>query len=865
MILCALFLGQIGILMTVSAAVTRCQRPSFGDFQNYFKEGDLILGGIIAITHSSRIRFLSFTSSSVPNFCIPHISLHYFQHLLAFFFAIEEINQNEEILPNITLGFHIYDSCSDVCFSLSGVLSILSGQEEAVPGYTCHRRGHVAGFIGSLSPMMSHAISRLTGIYRYPQISYGFTEASLNDQAELPFFYHTFPNDYSKYHGMIQFLRLFGWDWVGILTTANSNDKISSEELKRAIIRSGICVDFLELMPNIFPLGSLFSKGIKDMSKRIYKSKANVIIIHSTNNEMNFALVSTHFNITDSKLLIFSVESSSILKIDALTSCHGCTSFNGSIMFTIPTRDIPGFKHFLQNLKPSTFPEPSFLQSAWRAAFNCELPYKHTFRNKNNCTGQETLSNLPPSKFYMDHFQFSYNLYNMVYALAHALHNMYTAKSQPGESLHMEFQPWQLNQYLKEVRFKAPDGNEIFFDEKRHAATHYDIIQLNHFPNWSSSIIHIGSFNPSAPTDKQLFVNKTAIIWNTPSNQIPRSMCYESCAPGSRKIHDRKKPVCCFDCIPCSEGEYSNTTDADDCMKCPEDHWPNEKKNECLPRVIEFLSYEDPLGVALSSISILLFIITALLLGIFIKYRDTAMVKANNRNLSYMLLISLMLSFLCTFVFIGQPGAVTCLLRQSVFGILFTIAVSSVLAKTVTVVIAFSATKPSSKLRKWIGTRVSSYIVLLCTSGEIVICTFWLLISPPFPEYDTHSEKGKMILQCNEGSFTAFYSVIGYMGFLALVSFTVAFLVRKVPDSFNEAQFITFSMLVFCSVWVSFIPAYLSTKGKYTVAIEIFAILASSTGLLGCIFTPKCYIILIRPDLNTRKHLIGKQHPKNTT
>uniref|UniRef100_A0A1B8Y5S6 G-protein coupled receptors family 3 profile domain-containing protein n=1 Tax=Xenopus tropicalis TaxID=8364 RepID=A0A1B8Y5S6_XENTR len=274
------------------------------------------------------------------------------------------------------------------------------------------------------------------------------------------------------------------------------------------------------------------------------------------------------------------------------------------------------------------------------------------------------------------------------------------------------------------------------------------------------------------------------------------------------------------------------------CIQCPEDQWPNDNRTICIQKITEFLSYEDPLGQSLAAVSALSSLTVISVLLIFIKYHITPVVKANNQTLSYSLLLSLTLSFLCCFLFIGRPQKVTCLLRQVTFGINFTLSVSCVLAKTVTVAIAFNATKPGSKIKKWVG-----------------ICLVWLISSPPFPDYDTHTYTGKMILQC---SVTAFYTVIGYMGFLSGLSFIVAFLVRKLPASFNEAQLITFSMLVFCSVWVSFIPAYLSTKGKYMVAVEIFAILASSAGLLGCIFIPKCYIILFRPEQNTRRGLTGK-------
>ncbi|MGH0179701.1 UNVERIFIED_CONTAM: hypothetical protein FKN15_002024 [Acipenser sinensis] len=405
---------------------------------------------------------------------------------------------------------------------------------------------------------------------------------------------------------------------------------------------------------------------------------------------------------------------------------------------------------------------------------------------------------------------------------------------------------------LRHLNFTNSMGEQVDFDESGDLLGNYTIINWHRSLEDGSVVFEeVGLYNMNAKKGERLFVDERKVLWNGFVREVPFSNCSMDCEPGTRKGIIEGEPTCCFECVECPEGEYSDETDASECFKCPPDSWSNENHTSCILKQIEYLSWTEPFGIALTLFAALGIFLTSFVLGVFVKFRNTPIVKATNRELSYLLLFSLICCFSSSLIFIGEPKDWTCRLRQPAFGVSFVFCISCILVKTNRVLLVFEAKIPTSLHRKWWGLNLQFLLVFLCTFVQIMTCVIWLYNAPPSSYWNSELEDEIIFITCNEGSLMALGFLIGYTCLLAAVCFFFAFKSRKLPENFNEAKFITFSMLIFFIVWISFIPAYVSTYGKFVSAVEIIAILASSFGLLACIFFNKIYIILFKPSRNT--------------
>ncbi|CAG6001882.1 unnamed protein product [Menidia menidia] len=543
---------------------------------------------------------LPFTSPPPATQCT-RFNFRTFRWMQTMIFAIEQINRDGKLLPNLTLGYKIYDSCSTPHQALKAAMELMGSEkgsvieEKSMSNGSC--RGKVPVVIGDGGSTQSLVVARFLGVFNVPQVSYFSSCACLSDKREFPAFLRTMPSDFFQVDALVQLVKHFGWTWVGVIAGDDAYGRGGASIFADEVRKLGACIAFHEIIPK-----NRTQADISSIVSNIHSSGAQVALVFAVEQDAAALFDETIRGELTGIQWLASEAWSTATVISTPEKYHRI--LQGTMGFAIRGARIPGLLDFLLRLNPSSpdAHEDPFLVPFWEEMFQCSLGMKANGQkqkadNKPLCSGTEELGKIRNIYSDVSQLRISYNVYKAVYAIAHAVKTMRSCKNGK-EPLPQQdcpdtdnIQPWQLLQYIREVRYLNSFADEVKFDENGDPAAMYDLVNWQLKPNGEMEFVTVGKFDEMTTSFRQkLQIQEQKIVWNGNQTKVPLSVCSTICPPGTRKAIRPNFPICCHDCVACTAGEISNQSDAIDCVRCLPEFWSNAERTACIPKQWLFLS-----------------------------------------------------------------------------------------------------------------------------------------------------------------------------------------------------------------------------------------------------------------------------------
>ncbi|XP_041951742.1 G-protein coupled receptor family C group 6 member A-like [Alosa sapidissima] len=805
------------------------------------KDGDIIIGGLFPVHESVNIKEGEDGRPSTRN-CTRY-SLARLLQALMLVEAVETVNRSP-LLGNLTLGYHIVDTCSDVTTAvavthryLDDFNSVCSQEEDmhkssnesspadhdSRPGPGHFRSHHVV--VGGYHSEISIAVARQLSIKQIPQISYGSTTGILSDKSRFPAFMRTVPEDNYQAQAIVDILVDHGWDWVGLVTTDGDYGRYAAQRFQLHAEKQGICISFSVVLPDILDDTEL-KDGIRSTVRHLEDNpKVRAVVSFAKPDHMMYIMQ----ELTDNATGRVWIASDNWATSSRVLLNRNLSDVGTIVGVTLKSADTTRFQTYLDGLDP----DPAAHQ-------NNTILRQYLWSEGKDMT-QPELGAALKKKIY-PYAVFSVGL--AVRAIARAVVNLCANRDCRGGN---NFKPWELKHALRTATFEI-DGDSYRFNDHGDINSGYDLVL------WRNQDGEVDVHDIVAKYDissRQLYFvgDGKEKVFSQTGNVTSR--CSANCQPGYRKVSQNERPVCCFECTKCSNNTYRNETNVEDCMKCKADQWSEEGSSRCLDKKIVFFGWKDNFAIVLLSFAALGVLLTLVVLVLFLAQWSTPVVRASVGPISLLLLISLLGTFVSAVLFVGRPNNPQCQARQVLFGLSFTLCVSCILVKSLKILLAFQIVQSVKQVLKRL---YQPYLIIaFCMCYQVAICTVWLILNPPLAELEDLGHD-QIILQCNEGSFLFFGLMLAYIGLLGLIGLVIAFKGRKLPNCYNEAKFISFSMVIYLICWVVFGPVYAQAQaGVYLPAVEMVVILISAYTVLSCHFMPKCYIICFKSHSNTRE------------
>ncbi|XP_015233223.1 PREDICTED: taste receptor type 1 member 1-like [Cyprinodon variegatus] len=778
------------------------------------QDGDYLIGGLFDVHLSSKSpnhqRPEAFTCSNQP------FILTSYRRLQIMRFSVEQINNSTDLLPNVSLGYEIFDHCSDTQ-NFPSILKLISVNNIIQPwGESSRNISKVIAVVGTYTSTEAITVAPFFMTNLIPMVSYGAASSALSKKKSYPSFLRTVHPNTDILEVFFKILQEFNWHWVSFLYTDDDYGTDALNLFSNIIKETDICLAYTKSLEENtdYPL----------MFRQLESRGVNVIIafvLEWTAEDLIKGAIKHNFT---NKVWIAGDGWSLNKRIHMEKGIRNIGTVVGVAEPAVP---IPGFRDFIYSSKGHCSNGNPDQGRLCNQISNC-----------NNLTAEDII-NADPS--------FSFSVYSAIYAIAHALHN--TLQCGDGScNRTIPVKPHMVLAAMRKSDFKLLNQRIRFNENGDPNFGSYSIFYWNR----NGEAEEIGSYH----FDSFFHINTTKIQWHG-NGEVPTSFCSKACPVGfSKKQEGIYK--CCFICTICPTGTYINTTeDPYNCISCKETEWSYPGSTTCNLRQVEYVTFFDSGSIVIMFGACILVALTVAISALFSINFATPVVRSAGGPMCFLILGCLTLSSLSVFFYFGKPTVASCVLRFFPFLLFYTVCLACFVVRSFQIVCIFKIAAKFPKLLSWWRTYNGQWLVI---SLAFVIQTVLLIIvysvSTPKPYSDRLLYLDKLILGCDYKLKVMCGPVI-FISLLCCLCFIFSYMGKDLPKNYNEAKAITFCLLLLILTWIIFATASILYHGKHISTFNALAVLSSLYSFLLWYFVPKCYIIIFYPNKNTQQHFQG--------
>jgi hypothetical protein len=622
-------------------------------------------------------------------------------------FAAKRINDASDLLPNITLGLVCVDSCGDAQVGLARALYLVEDSQCTNTSDETSLTNHkVVGVVGAGYSRVAAAVSNFFALFNIPVLS---TFASQDDLSKHEYFLRMCPPEKFQARVFVDIIERFNWTYVGLFYSEGNYGEGGAKYIQQLLENRPICLAFSHLLT-------------KDGKDNEVEEVELLLKEHTMVSVSIWFMEGPVMSRLLDGLQEADIQLNHIMLISDSTTdfANFPEYFQGGISIGFQLYEVPGFRDYLFNLIPGVNTKNPWLLKA----------FQEHFCKESNCSVGTILKATDVS----DKLRYAMPYYEAVYVYANALHTLIASNCPEAfqdPDLFDEdcISGEELLFAMKETELNLVSGH-LSFDNNGDRNARYHLYYLQPTDNGESIQAELISVwdNHTFIGFKESLLNWTHLqeagkegnlvaFERADALFIPLSRCSAECSPKEYVI--QKSPRCCWECRSCRDNERladNHTT----CEACPLLYWPAKETLEtCEALPLDFLRWTEKLSLFLFVSSSLGFAVSSIFLVILIQHRNTRLVKASNKKLTFTMMTGTLAAFLMFLPIVAEPSTLSCFLRDVGFNVVFTILYAPLLVKTFTIFCIFKAGKKGRRTPGFVSNKGQTTILIVALLSQV--------------------------------------------------------------------------------------------------------------------------------------------------